>query len=110
MASGRRRRRFSTCLTILGLVLIGYSVVVVTIGDPVTGLYARWQQARLTSGLNRQLAFERAAWAAHRALFAKRLVLIREERARELTEVRRAAAADRRRLGLGAPMGRVVIP
>jgi sortase A len=105
-----RRRRLATCLTVAGLVLIGYSVVIVTVGDPVTGLYARWQQHRLAAAFDKQLAAERAAWTAHRTLVAGRLRLARAERARTLAAVRFAAARDRRRLKLGAPMGRILIP
>ena len=105
-----RRRRLATCLTLAGLVLIGYSVAVVTVGDPVTGLYARWQQHRLAAAFDKQLAAERAVWTAHRTRVARRLRLARAERARAFAEVRFAAAGDRRLLELGAPMGRISIP
>ena len=105
-----RRRRLATCLTLAGLVLIGYSALIVTVGDPVTGFYARWQQHRLAAAFDRQFAAERSAWTAHRTSVARRLRVARAKRARALAAVRSAASSDRRRLELGAPMGRLVVP
>ena len=107
---GRRRRRLSRGLTTLGAVLIGYSVLIVVRGDPITGLYARWQQARLAAALERQLARDREPWAVRQTLVARRVDRARSERARELAAVRTAAAVDRRRTRLGDAMGRIVIP
>jgi sortase A len=106
----RRRRRLSTWLVILGVLLIGYGTVIVTFGDPVTGLYARWQQGRLAAAFDREVAREQAAWAARRTSLRHRRRLAQVERTRELAAVHAAAAADRRRIGLGAAMGRLIIP
>jgi sortase A len=105
-----RRRRLSTSLAVLGLVLIGYGTVIVTAGDPITGLYAHWQQERLAAAFDRQVARERAAWAVRRALVKRRLALVRSQQRLEAAAVRRAAKTDSRRLALGAPMGRLRIP
>ncbi|MGZ4384547.1 MAG: class E sortase [Gaiellaceae bacterium] len=57
-ARPQRRRRhklagwLGTVLTVVGVALIAYGAVVLFFGDPITGLYQRWQQHRLSAQLD----------------------------------------------------------
>jgi sortase A len=100
----KTRRRFGTGLIILGVLLIAYAGAVVFWRDPLTDLYARYQQHKLAQELQ-------AAWPDYetgrlgpdfRGDDAARLAAVRKQIA--------AAARDfERRLRDGKPMGRLVI-
>ncbi|MEZ5099340.1 MAG: class E sortase [Thermoleophilia bacterium] len=51
-----RLRRLGTFLLVLGLLVSAYAVTVVLWRDPVTDVYARWQQHRLADELEREEA------------------------------------------------------
>jgi sortase A len=101
---GKVRRRLGTASIALGLLLIAYAVAVLFWRDPVTDLYARYQQHKLAGEL-------RSAWpdyetgrlaAGFRGDDAARLAAVRAQVA--------AAAHDfQKRLRDGKPMGRLVV-
>ena len=57
----KRARRLSTLLVVAGVAVVVYGTVTVLWRDPVTDIYARWQQTRLASELDRSFAEYRAA-------------------------------------------------
>ena len=97
----RSRRRLGTVLIVLGLAVIVYAAVTVLWRDPVTDVYARWQQKELDSQLD--ASFE--AWTRPVRPIAD-TAPVRERR----DAVATAAAAMRRDLDQGQPLGRLVIP
>jgi sortase A len=104
----RRRRRLAGFLILAGIVLVGYAAATVFWRDPVTDLYARWQQHRLDDALAASIvAFEEseAELAAQRSGAVEAIDDV--ERRRQLV-----AAARRfdRRLKLGQPLGRIIVP
>jgi sortase A len=56
VAASRKRHRLAgwlgTVLAVVGVLLIAYAVVVLLFGDPLTGLYQRWQQHQLAGQLD----------------------------------------------------------
>src|SRR5687767_1270947 len=51
-----RRRRLAVVLMLAGIVLVGYAAATVVWRDPITDLYARWQQQRLDDALAASIA------------------------------------------------------
>jgi sortase A len=104
----RRRRRLAVVLILAGVVLVGYAAATAFWRDPITDLYARWQQHRLDDALAASIvAFEEseAELAAERADAGEAIDDV--ERRRQLV-----AAARRfdRRLKIGRPLGRIIVP
>jgi sortase A len=104
----RKRRRFAAVLILAGILLVGYAAATAFWRDPITDLYARWQQHRLDDALAASIvAFEEseAELAAQRSDAAQAIDDV--ERRRQLI-----AAAQRfdRRLKIGQPVGRIVVP
>jgi sortase A len=97
------RRRLGTTLIVIGLLAMAYGASVLFWRDPVTDLYARYQQHKLASELQR-------AWpdyqtgrldAQFRGDEAARLAAVR-------AQVADAARDFQRRLRDGKPLGRIV--
>jgi len=104
----RRRRRLAGFLILAGLVLVGYAAATALWRDPVTDLYARWQQHRLGDALAASIdAFEES----EAQLAAQRGGAIEAaddtERRRQLVETARRFD---RRLKIGQPLGRIIVP
>jgi sortase A len=98
------RRRLGTVLIVLGLLAIAYGAAVLFWRDPLTDLYARYQQHKLAGELER-------AWPDYRTGRldgdfrggdAARLAAVQGQ-------VAQAARDFRRRLEEGKPLGRIVI-
>jgi sortase A len=107
-APKKGRRRLAGFLILAGIVLVGYAAATVFWRDPVTDLYARWQQNRLENALADSIvAFEasEASLAAQRAGAVEAIGDV--ERRQQLI-----ATAKRfdRRLKIGQPLGRIIIP
>jgi sortase A len=101
---GTARRRLGTLLIVVGLLVLAYGAAVLFWRDPVTDLYARYQQHKLAGELKR-------AWPDYRtgrlgADFhggdAARLAAVKEQ-------VAEAARDFQRRLRDSKPLGRIVI-
>ena len=101
---GTAGRRLGTVLIVVGLLVLAYGAAVLFWRDPVTDLYARYQQHKLAGELKR-------AWPDYRtgrlgADFhggnAARLAAVQEQ-------VGEAARDFQRRLRDGKPLGRIVI-
>lgn len=110
-----RRRRLGGVLVAVGAVLLAYAAVVIFWRDPATDLYARWRQHQLSDELDQAFASQRAEYAAVqvelRHLGASTSsstveVLLRSEQ----LAVARAANRAHRRLKLGKPLGRIIVP
>lgn len=104
----RGRRRLAGVLIFAGVVLVGYAAATVLWRDPVTDLYSRWQQNRLDDALAASIvAFEEseADLAAQRGT----AVAAVDEAARRRQLVATAKRFDRR-LKIGQPLGRIIIP
>ena len=106
--SGRGRRRLAIVLMLAGVLLAAYAALVVVWRDPVTDLYARWQQHRLDGALAatfEEFQESEADFASQRAGAAG--AVDDETAQRELI-----AAAHRfdRKVKLGQPLGRIVVP
>lgn len=50
------RRRLGTTLIVIGLLVLAYAAAVLFWRDPVTDVYARYQQHRLASQLEEEIA------------------------------------------------------
>ena len=99
----RFRRRLSSVLIVAGVALLAYAAVTLFWRDPITDLYERWQQRSLSSELERAFADYRdgprsAALAAATSVAERRKA------------VAEAARAFERRIALGRPLGRLVVP
>jgi sortase A len=106
------RRGLAAGLIVLGSLLVAYAAVVVLWRDPVTDLYARWQQQRLDDALAQEFArFEPAAVPSGPAPEG---VIQSVQRQAAAPDPAVAVAADARRLQkrlrLGQPLGRITIP
>jgi sortase A len=104
----RRRRRLAGFLILAGVLLVGYAAATAFWRDPITDLYARWQQHRLDDALAASImAFEEseADLAAQRGTAVA--AVDEAERRRHLV-----ASAKRfdRRLKVGQPLGRIIVP
>ncbi len=106
--SGRGRRRLAIVLMCAGVLLAAYAALVVFWRDPVTDLYARWQQHRLDGALAatfEEFQESEANFASQRAGAV--------EAADEATAQRELIAAAHRfdrKVKLGQPLGRIVVP
>lgn len=107
-ARKRGRRRLGGVLVLIGIVLVGYAATTVLWRDPITDLYARWQQHRLDDALAASVAdFQEyeADLAAQRA----GAVGAADESARRRQLIATARRFDRR-LKVGEPLGRIIVP
>jgi sortase A len=97
----RARHRFGTLLVVVGTILIAYAAATLFWRDPVTDVYNRWKQNQLTSDLEQ--AFEQYR-ASHRGSLAA-------DGQRDAERAVAEAARDfQKRLKLGQPLGRIVVP
>jgi sortase A len=105
----RRSRRLGTALIVGGLLVLAYAATLVLWRDPVTDVYARAQQQRLATSLDRS--------------FAEYREIVREDDAGAVLSMRRTATLEAKkralrsvstrfeaRLKLGQPLGRIVVP
>jgi sortase A len=101
----RTRRRFGTAFIVLGLLVLAYAAAVLFWRDPLTDLYARYQQHKLAGELE-------SAWPEYNtgrldADFAggeaARLAAVQEQ-------IAQAARDFQQRLREGKPLGRIEIP
>jgi sortase A len=107
-ARKRGRRRLGAVLILAGIVLLSYAAATVLWRDPITDLYARWQQHRLDDALASSIvAFEEseAELAAQRGTAVA--AVDEAERRRQL--IATARRFDRR-LDIGEPLGRIIVP
>jgi sortase A len=118
---GRRiRRRAGTVLAVVGALLVAYAAVTLLWRDPVTDLYARYQQHRLALELQQEfLAWQTPAAAPQATTSAAAPAPGRGSEpavkvAVDVAAQRHAVAADARalqaRLRDGQPLGRMSIP
>jgi sortase A len=98
------RRRLGTVLMVIGLLVLAYAAAVLFWRDPITDLYARYQQHRLSS----QLEEEFAAWKP--AAVVPSTGPTGDVGAAERRVVAQNAAAFASTLRKGQPLGRIVIP
>lgn len=108
----RHARRLSVVLMVAGVVLLAYATTIVVWRDPVTDLYARWQQHRLETKLEASFrAFQAAPPVASGPKLSRDRAHVPTQK--ELAASKRAVAASARRLAtgleLGDPLGRIVI-
>jgi sortase A len=105
-----RRRRLGTILIALGIVVVAYGAVVWLWRDPVTDLYARWQQHRLEGRLE-QVFGEFSLPPADAASASDDG---QAEQAPSTAALQASVAAAARRtlagLQLGQPLGKIDIP
>jgi len=99
---GRRTRRLGTAMIVIGLLVVAYASAVLFWRDPVTDLYARYQQHKLAGELAE-------AWPSYGtgrlpdAFEGDRAAAVQEQ-------IAEAARRFRSRLEESRPMGRIVIP
>ena len=105
---GRRRRRLGTVLVLIGIVLVGYAATTVLWRDPVTDLYARWQQHRLDDALAASIEDFQESEADLAAQRAGAVGAV-DESARRRQLIATARRFDRR-LKVGQPLGRIIVP
>jgi sortase A len=100
-------RRAGTVLATLGVLLTAYALVVVFVGDPLTGLYAQWRQHRLSGSLEREFIAYGANPAGGATVWQKsrELPLLRKPSPSTALAASRFAAA----LEPGQAVGRIVI-
>jgi sortase A len=101
----RVRRRIGTGLIVAGLLVVAYGLAVLFWRDPVTDLYARYQQHKLAGEVDHAWpTYETGRLAADfQGDEAARLEAVQEQ-------VRRAAEDFQRRLRESKPMGRIALP
>jgi sortase A len=107
-APRKRRRRLAVFLILTGIVLVGYAAATVLWRDPVTDLYARWQQHRLDDALAASIVAFQESEANLAAQRGSAVAAVGDvERRRQLV-----ATAKRfdRRLKIGQPLGRIIVP
>jgi sortase A len=99
----KHRRRVGTILIVLGVIAIAYGAAVLFWRDPVTDLYARYQQHKLAGELAQLPAYETGRLGSDfSGDDAARLAAVR-------AQVADAAKDFQRRLREGRPMGRLVV-
>lgn len=98
----RGRHRLGTLLVALGVLVIAYAAVTLFWRDPLTDLYARWQQNELSSELHAAFADYRESQKYVPAPGAS--VADRRE------AVAAAARRFKRNLEPGQPLGRIIVP
>ena len=101
---GTARRRLGTVLIVVGLLVLAYGAAVLFWRDPITDLYARYQQHKLAGELVHAWPDYRTGHldADFRGGDAARLAAVQEQ-------VAEAARDFERRLQGGKPLGRIVI-
>ena len=105
---GRARRRLAVVLMASGALLAAYAALVVLWRDPVTDLYNRWQQHRLDSALADTFTEFQESEANLTSQRAGAASAVDEATARR--ELIAAANRFDRRVKLGQPLGRIVVP
>lgn len=99
----RALRHIGTALVVLGAALIAYAATTWLWRDPITDLYARYQQHKLAAELE-------SAWPVYR-MRKEALAAGEEGRPAALAEeIARAALDYKNRLSESKPMGRLLIP
>jgi sortase A len=96
----RAARILGTILTVAGVLVVAWVLTVWLWQDPFTGLYTRWEQHRLSSTVNRELANP-----VNRLRLRREASLAAEKRA-----VAAAAARYRAHVHTGQGIGRIVVP
>jgi sortase A len=104
----RGRRRLAGVLILVGVVLVSYAAATVLWRDPVTDLYARWQQHRLDDALAASIADFQEAEAELAGQRAGAVEAV-DEAARQQRLIAAAKRFDRR-LKVGQPLGRIIVP
>jgi sortase A len=101
---GAARRRLGTVFIVLGLLAVAYGAAVLFWRDPVTDLYARYQQHKLAGELAHDWPNYRTGRldADFRGGDAARLAAVQQQ-------IAEAARDFQRRLQDGKPLGRIVI-
>lgn len=99
------RRRLGTTLIVIGLLVLAYAAAVLFWRDPVTDVYARYQQHRLASQLEEEIASWKPSVPGSTAAEDGESSAAAERRA-----VARDAAAFARTLEQGRALGRIEIP
>jgi sortase A len=91
-----------------GIVLVGYAAATVVWRDPITDLYARWQQHRLDDALAASVAEfrESESQLASQRAGAVGAVDVTQRRQELVASARRFD----RRLKIGQPLGRIIVP
>jgi sortase A len=99
-----RRRRIGTALIVVGLLLVAYAAAVLFWRDPITDLYARYQQHKLAGQLEN-------AWPEYQTGLGASFTGDEEARREALqAQIAHAARDFESRLENSKPMGRIVIP
>ena len=104
----RGRRRLALFLMAAGVLLTAYAAVVVLWRDPVTDLYYRWQQNRLDDALASTFAEFQESEADLTSQRAGAVKAVDEATAR--SQLITSAKRFDRRLKLGQPLGRIIVP
>jgi sortase A len=93
---------------LVGIVLVGYAAATVVWRDPITDLYARWQQHRLDDALAASIAEfrESESQLASQRAGAVGAVDVTQRRQELIATARRFD----RRLKIGQPLGRIIVP
>jgi sortase A len=107
-AGKRRRRRLAGVLMLAGVVLVSYAAATVFWRDPVTDLYYRWQQQRLDGALAASVADFQEAEAELASQRAGAVEAV--DKAARQQQLLAAARRFDRRLKLGQPLGRLIVP
>jgi sortase A len=102
------RRGLALALMGAGIVLALYAAVVVFWRDPVTDLYARWQQHRLDDALADTFAEFEASEATLASQRAGAVAAVDEAAARQ--QLIASARRFDRKLKVGQPLGRIIVP
>jgi sortase A len=105
---GKARRRLAVVLMVSGALLAAYATLVVLWRDPVTDLYNRWQQHRLDSALADTFTEFQESEANLTSQRAGAVSAVDDATARR--ELIAAANRFDRRVKLGQPLGRIVVP
>jgi sortase A len=105
---GKGRRRLAVVLMVSGALLAAYAAVVVLWRDPVTDIYNRWQQHRLDGALADTFADFQESEADLTSQRAGAVSAVDDATARR--ELIAAANRFDRRIKLGQPLGRIVVP